>query len=218
MLWDFDGTVANTAVDVWISLEKTAQMFGRRFPDRLLRDSSNLSLPMTDICATLIPPVDEGGVAAFEREVARQYREVSKHENTALYPGVAEAITNLRRAGGKSFIVTNKPRPALERILAIKGWGQLFDGWWCVNTQVAELKAKPNLIVQAIRASKGKPSESVMVGDSAGDIAAAHEVGVSSIGVTYGDGDVSELISEGPDYLVSDGRELPGILFEGKSN
>lgn len=57
-----------------------------------------------------------------------------------------------------------------------------------------------------------------MVGDSAGDIAAAHEVGVSSIGVTYGDGDVSELISEGPDYLVSDGRELPGILFEGKSN
>lgn len=218
VLWDFDGTVANTALDVWISLEKSVQLFGRRFPDRFLEDSSNLSLPMQDICATFIPPLEEGEIAAFEREVARQYREVSQHENTVLYPGIAEAITGLRRAGGKSFIVTNKPRPALERVLAIKGWGQLFDGWWCVNPQGPELKSKPDLITRAIKVSKGRPSEFVMVGDSAGDIVAAHEVGVSSIGVTYGDGDTSDMLSACPDYLVSDGRELPDILFGRKLN
>lgn len=214
VLWDFDGTIANTALDVWISLEKSVQLFGRRLPDQLLEDSSNLSLPMPEICATFIPPIDGAEITAFEREVARQYREVSKHENTVLYPGIAEALTGLRRAGGKSFIVTNKPQPALERVLEIKGWGQLFDGWWCVNPQGPNLKSKSDLIARAIKASRGRPSEFVMVGDSAGDIVAAHEVGVSSIGVTYGDGDTSDMISVCPDYLVSDGRELLSILLE----
>lgn len=218
VLWDFDGTVANTAFDVWMSLEKSAQLFGRMFPDGLIKDSSNLSLPIPDICAALIPPVGEVEIAAFEQEVARQYREVSQHESTTLYPGILEAITGLRRVGGKSFIVTNKPRPALERVLAVKGWRQLFDGWWCVDPQILEFKSKSDLITQAIKASKEKASEFVMVGDSASDILAAHDVGVSSIGVTYGDGDVSEMISAGPDYLASDGRVLQSILLGKESN
>lgn len=215
VLWDFDGTVANTAPDVWLSLENAARRFGRRLPDWFASDPSNLSLPMTDICGTLLPPVEGDGVEAFEREVARQYREVSDHELTALYPGVLETIHQLQRAGALSLIVTNKPRLALERILSVKGWAQLFNGWWCIDTQVRGRQTKPDLIASALGAVGRLPSECVLVGDSATDIVSAHQKHVTAIGVTYGDGSTSEMVAANPDYLAGDGRELKEILLGG---
>lgn len=216
VLWDFDGTLADTARDVWASLEYAAQQLSARLPEEVDRTGESLALPMREIFSRLTPPVAAGRFEDFDATVAHHYRVLSDHARTDFYPGIRELVVDLRAGGAVCRIVTNKPRLALERILSLKGWGELFDGWVSPDSGGGEALTKAQMIELVLEAGGVAPGGCVMVGDSAGDIEGARAAGIASVGVTYGDGSVESLLAAAPDFVANNAGELRDILLRGK--
>lgn len=216
VLWDFDGTLADTARDVWASLEYAARQLGACLPEGVDRTGESLALPMREIFSQLTPPVAAGLFEDFDATVAHHYRVLSDHACTDFYPGIHELVVGLRAGGAACYIVTNKPRLALERILSLKGWGKLFDGWVSPDSSGGEALTKAQMIKLVLETEGVAPGACVMVGDSAGDIEGARAAGIASVGVTYGDGSVESLLAAAPDLVANDAGELRDILLRGK--
>lgn len=213
VLWDFDGTLASTSGDVWGSLEYAASKRRRRFPVDFVDHDENLALSTAELYSLLVPTPDLEGLAGFERDVRVHYRSISDHPRTELYPGIRLALEGLHEQGIASWIVTNKPQGALERLLTIKGWVPLFDGWICSDSGEGADLSKEQMIKAVIERQGVRCPECLMIGDSWGDIEGARLAGVSSVGVTYGDGNAERLLAQRPDQVVQTSVELKELLL-----
>ena len=126
-------------------------------------------------------------------------------DSTHLCEGVNEALNRLWWA---SFaVVTNKPESFSRRILEGLGVGDRF----CAilgGDSTSQRKPDPAPLRKAMTQCGAKPSETVMVGDSAVDIHAGRAAGVYTCGVTGGFRSRAELEAAGCDLILSNLAEL----------
>ena len=214
VLWDFDGTLADTGADVWASLSYAAARCGARPEEGFMADDANLSASVADIFRHLIPFPGEAVYPAFDADVSTHYRTVNDFAHTRLYPGVVRLVGTLRRRRARNVIVTNKPRQALERLLLVKGWASLFDGWITPDYFDGDM-SKTDMIAAMIGRYGVGPQACVYIGDTWSDIQAAHANGIDGIAVTYGDGDVAGLRAQHPRYCVDNLDEVAAVLLDG---
>ena len=66
LLWDFDGTLADTGSDVWNSLTYAARRAGGAIDDLYMRDDANLADPMDEIMRHVIPYPGEAYLETFD--------------------------------------------------------------------------------------------------------------------------------------------------------
>lgn len=213
VVWDFDGTLADTQGDVWESLRYAANRMGRCFPAGFEDDGEHLALSMSQIMKALEPAAGPERLESFECDVRAHYRSISAHPNTKLYPGMDTFLRELRARGIQSRIATNKPADALERLLALKGWDALFDGWVASDMGKGCELTKEQMIRLTLLQAGVDCADAVMIGDSWGDVQGARLAGIACIGVTYGDGDNARLLAEGPNYSVDNVTQLAGLLI-----
>jgi phosphoglycolate phosphatase len=135
-----------------------------------------------------------------------KYYYVHMLDKTVLYPGVREALDEMKAAGVAMAILTNKPHANSVGIMDGLGLGGYFVRNYGGDSFPQK---KPDPIgIQTLMADLGLPPESViMVGDSHIDIKTARNAGVHSCGVTFGL-QPETLVAEPPDLLVDDMREL----------
>ncbi|MGI5888119.1 MAG: HAD family hydrolase [Oscillospiraceae bacterium] len=196
LIFDFDGTVAYTAPDVWEAVEAGTMTFGKKVPPEYRADPRNLSLPVRRIfedCAGR--PLSDTELRTAAAALSRLYGRDTTYSSTVLYPGMDELLDRAKEEHLATGIVTRKSARSLERILRMKGWDHWFDMWYGSESLGGGL-TKAELIYGLIRDMPGCENP-VYIGDSAGDIEAAREAGVPSIAVTYGDGDTEKLLSAG---------------------
>ena len=187
LLWDFDGTLADTGSDVWNSLTYAARRAGGAIDDLYMRDDANLADPMDEIMRHVIPYPGEAYLETFDEDVRVHYRTLNDFSRTRLYPGIQSMLNELKGHSVRNIIVTNKPEGALRRILGSKGWANRHG--------IA-------------------PRQCLYVGDTFSDIEAARTNGISCIAVTYGDGDEIALLSRNPAYVAHDIAELNDIMTD----
>ncbi|MDK7859436.1 HAD family hydrolase, partial [Klebsiella pneumoniae] len=75
-------------------------------------------------------------------------------------------------------IVTNKPLDALEKILNIKKWIELFDSWISPDSLYSESKvymSKEEMISLMISKYNISPFDCVYIGDSYSDVESSRE-------------------------------------------
>jgi phosphoglycolate phosphatase len=128
---------------------------------------------------------------------------------TRPYPGVAETLEELRRAGARLAVITNKPRafamPVLEGLGLARHLRMVLGGdspWG--------RKPSPEPVRRALEDLECGPEEALIVGDGRNDVQAARAAGVRVCGVLYGLGQPEEIRSLNPDYLIeSFGEVLP---------
>ncbi|MDY2777876.1 MAG: HAD family hydrolase [Collinsella sp.] len=216
VLWDFDGTLADTSGDVWASVGYAAQKFGSELPVEFTEVGSNLALPMVQIMSSLSPALGAEQLEEFDAAVTLHYRTLSSHALTEFFPGIESLLKSLSETGVRHWIVTNKPQGALDRLLAIKGWTDLFDGRVSPDSAGEAIELSKEQMIDIVLNKVGvPPRECVMIGDSWGDVMAARNRGTASIAVTYGDGDVERLLACSPDNVANDVEELSGLLLRG---
>ncbi|OZG61941.1 haloacid dehalogenase [Bifidobacterium lemurum] len=217
VLWDFDGTLADTGADVWRSLAWAARSCGGALPDSFMADDRNLGLSVAEIHRRIEPYPGDGSLDRYDRLVTTHYRGITDYPSTALYPGIEALLRDLHGLGVVNHIVTHKPRQALERILAIKGWTGLFEGWDCADQyDDGSPSLLKTLMVRSVMERRGAdPADTVMVGDTFGDIVAARANGIDSIAVTYGDGDAELLRDSRPTHCVDGVDELADTIRKG---
>ena len=130
----------------------------------------------------------------FSRDEARRalayYREyfapTGIFENT-VYPGIPEALQELRAAGRRLCVATSKPEVYARRILEHFSLDSCFDAV-CGATLDETRVRKTDVIAYALETLGAEPDAAVMVGDRLHDIEGAHACGLPALGVTYGYG------------------------------
>lgn len=215
ILWDFDGTLADTGQDVWNSLAYAAKKCGGSLPKEYSRDDSNLGKPMEEIFRQIIPYPGEEKYQEFEEQVRVHYRQISMYSNTYLYPGIYELLVSMKKQKVVNYIITLKPREALEGILCKKGWAELFDRWISPDSLPGSERTKSELISYVLQQTCYAKADYVYIGDTWSDAAAAYKNGIDCIGVTYGDGDTAMLLDKKPKYHVDDVSGIEKIIKEG---
>ena len=127
-------------------------------------------------------------------------------EKAYIYEGVYESLKALRELGYELFIVSNCQKGYVEVCMDQCGITGLIKDHLCYGDTLAE---KDVTIRQLMDKNSIDASEAIYVGDTAGDQNASKKAGIPFIHAAYGFGK-----AKAPEYVISDIRELPGLLEE----
>lgn len=213
VIFDFDGTVARTAEDVWGSVRYGFEQCGRELPAEFSGDNRNLFQSPGEMMELLYPGSGPALCQRVDQEVAHHYREVTTHPNTVLFPGIRELLELLLEEKIPTGILSNKAHPALGRVLELKGWGRYFTSYRGSLESDGDLGDKVHRLAEYKK--QFDMSNAVYIGDSASDVIAAKANGFLSIGLLYGDGDGELVRQSGPDVLCAAPEELLAYFEKG---
>lgn len=183
VILDLDGTLLDTTAGVVFAVEKT-------IVERKLPMPDNVTLK------TFVgPPMQLSfqkhfGLSEEEALIAaNDFRTNYKSHSllrAELYPGVIEALEELKRRGYKLAVATNKSHENAMAILEHFGVAQLCD--FAMGSDLAGKLKKADIIVRCLAGLGVEPEKAVYVGDSVFDLEGATSVGMDFIGATYGFG------------------------------
>lgn len=212
-IFDFDGTVAYTCEDVWLSIQYACEQCSIEVPEKLMKDRKNLALSSSELYRQFTNQCDKSEELNFSNLIRMHYRTLNTFPSTVLYPKMEVILKRLSKEAD-CFIASNKAEVSLKRLLKEKNWERYFKGIY--GTLDEGGRTKTDIIHNLIEEYPDKLREEfVYIGDSCTDINAARQNQISSIGVTYGDGNSESLVREKPDAIVNTGAELYCLLFGG---
>lgn len=183
LIFDWDGTLVDSIGRIVESIHVAAQNCGLpQVDDVSVKGIIGLALP--EAIGVLYP--DQADVALIEdfRHCYSEYYLSLETQPSALYPGVARALSEFRDAGYMLAVATGKGRRGLDRVLAGQGWEDFFDITRCSDETAS--KPDPLMIHQILSHCGARPEQALMVGDSVFDLQMAHRAGVDGVAVAYG--------------------------------
>jgi phosphoglycolate phosphatase len=208
IVYDLDGTLADTAEDLIAAL------------NWLLRREGRAPMPVESAGSLVgagVRPLIKRGFAASGKALDPQaiealfadyltYYNAHIADRTRLYPGVETALAAFARAGWRQAVCTNKIESSAKLLMERLGVAQRF-AFICGQDTFGVSKPDPTPLIKTIAASGGARERAIMVGDSGADIKTARAAGLPVIAVDYGytDVPVAEL---GPDRVISHFDEL----------
>ena len=149
--------------------------------------------------------------AARLQEIFAEYYPNHCEERTKAFPGLTEALNELRSAGVRLAVVSNKIDPAVQ-ILA----EQYFPGCFDFAIGISESnrrKPYPDMLEKCLQAMAVSAEEAVYIGDSEVDIQTAANMGMPCISVAWGSRSEEFLRSHGAKEIIRDTAELTTVIL-----
>ena len=184
VLFDFDGTLADTAPDLGYALNLQRQRHGLSpLPDEEIRPyASHGTRGLLKVGFNLTP--DDAAFGDMRQEYLALYDEVFCHQ-PALFAGIAELLETLENMDVLWGIVTNKPSrftvPMVEKLGLNLRAACVVSGDDCPRP-----KPHPDTLLLAAQKTGIAPVETIYVGDAERDISAGHAAGMGTIVACYG--------------------------------
>ncbi|MEC4680464.1 MAG: HAD-IA family hydrolase [Nitrospirota bacterium] len=203
LLFDFDGTLIDSKVDIATAVNLTLGDLG--LP---LRSMEEIYGFVGDGVKQLLRlSVGEDKQDDYDRALKIFREHYLEHcvKTTRWYPGVWEVLQHYHDR--RKVIVTNK---SLEYTLAIvEGLqaGHLFQHVEAPR-DTTELKPEPVMLERAIEQLGADPEHTVMIGDSTNDVRAAQAAGIRACAVGYGYGSRERVTALRPDFYCEKPHDL----------
>jgi phosphoglycolate phosphatase len=187
LVFDLDGTLADTAPDLLATLDVVLPRHGFRggFDADFREGIGHGARSLIEYALA------RQGVALDARRLDAIFADFLCHYEanicvkTRLFPGVLALLDRFERSGWAFAVCTNKPVRMSEILLEKLGVGKRFatiKG----GDSFPHKKPDPAHLLDTIAAAEGSREKSIMVGDSRTDLDAARGAGVPIIGVTFG--------------------------------
>ena len=212
LVFDLDGTLVDTAPDLVGALNAVLAAAGRA-----TLDMAELRPLMTQGAAALIQRGFEiTGPALGETEIEAARAAFLEYYGTNLaalsrpFPGVRETLAMLAASARALGVCTNKPEGLSRRLFDALDLTRFF-GAVLGGDSLEVRKPDPEHLWATIRALGAGRGETVMIGDSANDIATARNAGVPVIAVSYGYRD-APAATLGADAVIDSFADLPAAL------
>jgi phosphoglycolate phosphatase len=201
LIFDLDGTLSDPLVGIGRSINYALSHFGYS------------ELPLSELAVHVGPPLDQAfssmtGLTSlpeldgFVAKYRERYGEVGYSENV-LYSAIPDVLERLAGAGMTLGVCTSKRVDMAEKVLELFGLRSYFS---FVNG--AEIGTHKWQQIQTLLDEGVISTSSVMIGDRAVDVTAAHRNGLHAAGVLWGYGSREELEAEQPRYLFSSPEDL----------
>lgn len=206
--FDLDGTLADTDCDIRLAWKDSLRDLGLVCPDFDKRFVAGP--PIEEMIKALFPNEYTDALAAQMRTLFGQHYDHDGFPNTREYPGVLDAVRELKKRGAHLYIVTNKRYAGALAMARQFGWFDVFEALYTGDMHkddpaIGKLR-KPELLARVMKEVGAIAAQSVMVGDTQNDFEAAAKNGIESIGVTWGYGKPEELRQAS--RLISNPTEL----------
>jgi len=207
VIFDLDGTLADTLPLIYEAFNAALQpTTGRRYGDAEIR--ALFGPPDNYIIRALVSATEYD--AAFLRYVKKYERE---HQRlVSAFHGIDDVIHAAADAGIELGVVTGKSRQTALFTLDALGMLPVFGAVYA-GDDVQRQKPDPEAVFKILRDpghSVGAPG--AFVGDSAADVVAGRAAGLTTIAVTWGSPDHTDLFATDPDVIVNDAQELTEAL------
>lgn len=222
VLFDFDGTLANTSRGILNSIKYALKE--KNIP---VGDESRLNY-------FIGPPLYDGFSHVYGADeklseelvgLYRVYYAKSGVYECELYPGVRDMLESLKQAGLTLGVVSSKPKHFLDMAVPHLGISSYFTA--VVGPDLKNKDADKSFLIRqaleqmqcgektdAAEAQKcGSRSAVIMAGDRFYDIEGAKKEDLTAVGVTYGFGSVEELERAGADYLADSAEDLASFAL-----
>jgi phosphoglycolate phosphatase len=211
---DFDGTLCGTHDAIAFCIDATFDYYG---VPRVSAQRREAVIETGVVMAEAMAILNAG--TPYERDAeqwAATYRALYREHGLAhsyLFPGVKEALQQLKASGRALVIASNKAPASVDIALAHYGLAPFIDMAVC-DPQGVPKKPDPASYTRLIApAFPGlKPDEIVMVGDTAADLGFARNIGAYFAWAGYGYGDPNAGLSTGSDVVLNAFSELPNLL------
>jgi phosphoglycolate phosphatase len=210
LIFDFDGTLANSFEETLRVANELAPEFGYRPAEpheiEALRGASYRSIAaQLGIAWHKIPLI----ATRVRKEVA------NKVSDMATFEGLPQVLLELRRRGLQLGVLTSNDSRNVERFFAARGL-TCFD----FITTSSSLWGKERRLKALLKSRRLGAHEVAYVGDEVRDIEATKPLGVSMIAVSWGYTSKAFLAQHSPDFIVdtpSDLLEIPPLKRDAAS-
>lgn len=192
-IFDFDGTLANN-VDALLEIANgLADEFGFEAMDQeefqRLRGMNSREI------------LQEGRISIWKlprlvRRIKREQRAVI--DQIAMMPGMREVLLAMKQRGDRLGIATSNSSENIQQFLHNNDLDNFFEFQMTGIT----LFGKARALRKIIRQYHLQPAETIYVGDEVRDITAAQEVGVHSLGVSWGFNTIAALEAAEAEFVV----------------
>lgn len=205
VLFDLDGTLVHSVPDLAQAIDRMLVAI-----DRLPAGIDKVGQWVGNGAAVLVrrsladdmagEGVDE---SLFDKayELFLAFYSESTSDLSELYPGVLECLEWMRERGVKLGVVTNKPISFTHSMLEGFGISDFFEVV-LGGDSLSERKPHPMPLQEAMKRCGTEPQNTLMVGDSVNDVAAARAAGCPVVCVPYGYNHGEDIALSNPDKIV----------------
>lgn len=211
VIFDLDGTLADTSVDLIAAANACFQEMGAGDILHPVADALTAfhgGRAMLRLGLSRLGPVDEAEVDRYYPVLLTAY-EAGIDRETRLYPGAVEAVEALRAVGYATGICTNKPEGLAELLLQRLGVRGLFASLVGADTLPVR-KPDPAPYHLSVKAAGGTSARSILIGDTETDRRTATAAGVPAVLVTFGP-EGAGIARLQPDALLDAYADLPAL-------
>jgi HAD superfamily hydrolase (TIGR01549 family) len=209
VVFDFDGTLVDTRAPILAGVKHALAATGRATPPDavILR---HVGLGLHEVLGRVAGGADPAEIGRMAGLYRARFDEVAPGR-TRPFAGVREALLELRGAGVRLAIATNRGRESLLPLLEEHGLSALFEVALSAHC-VPHAKPHPAMLERILGELALDPAGVLMVGDTAVDVRMGRAAGVDTCAVTYGAHTHEELLAEGPTHIAHHPAELPAIV------
>lgn len=207
IIWDFDGTIANTNNVIIESWQATFRRYlGHEMPVKEIEATFGETLYHT--MAEKLPdvPYEEA------RDFYRDYQDANCAGKVYVFPGVREVMDEMRARGHKIGIATSRTARSFWKYMKELDLEDYVDVLVSME-DVEQHKPHPESLFKVLEKFGAEPGDAIMIGDTKYDVGCAQNAGVDSVLVGWSHFmDEESMAADGyaPTYRVAN----PGDLLE----
>ncbi len=211
-LFDCDGTLADSQHAIVAAMHVAFARCGLAPPPAAaVRGAIGLSLPrLVQDLAPALEPVRRAQLVEGYRAAYLEARSIVGAGPEPLFDGVDAVIGTLRADGWLLGVATGKSTRGLTRLLGAHG---LLDHFTTLQTADDHpSKPEPAMARAAILEAGVQPMDTVVIGDTAYDMAMAIAAGARALGVAWGYHAPAALLDAGASAVAERPADLPVML------
>lgn len=206
ILFDLDGTLTDSGEGIINCAVYALEQLGLPVPPR---DTMGVFVgpPLWDTFEKFGVPKEKTDEAV--RIFRSRYIPVGKFENTP-YPGIGETLAELKRQGCRLYVATSKPETTAVEILEHFDLAKYFDE--ICGADLDRSRNSKSQVIAYLLEKTPADEERIMVGDTAYDVIGAAAHGIPTIGVSWGYGEVKDMVDAGAAAICENTDELLQLL------
>ena len=209
VIWDFDGTIADTHGVIVHAFEAA---FARHGLDDFDAEAArgSIGLPLAQAFEVLLGPLTPERRARLVADYRAAFDVFAPTEAT-MFAGMGDLLAALARDGVTQAITTSRGRASLEPMLARFGIAERFAAV-ITDGDVTHPKPHPAMVHEVVSLTGSNVERAMVIGDTGFDIEMGRRAGARTCGVTWGNQTRADLAAQGVDHIVDTVEDLASTI------